>query len=99
MGNEVNLLEGVYISLSSMSLVFIILLIISLVLGSFKHIFKENNNKKDLASESNSQSNKELALTDEEDEEKVVVALAASIIAGKGKVNPNLHIKSITRIK
>lgn len=96
MGNEVNLIEGVYISLSSMSLVFIILLIISFVLSNFKHIFKGNNN---LAYESNNQSDKELALTDEDDEEKIVAALAASIMVGKGKINPNLHIKRITRIK
>lgn len=99
MGNEVNLLEGLYISLSSMILVFIILLIISFVLSSFKYIFKEKNDKKDLRYESNNQSNKELAVTDEDDEEKIIVALAASIMAGKGKINPNLHIKRITRIK
>lgn len=99
MGNELNLLDGLYISLSSMSLVFIILLLISFVLSSFKHIFKEKNYNKASDNEVNNQGSKELALTDEDDDEKVVIALAASIMAGEGKINPNLHIKSIKRIK
>ena len=33
-----------------------------------------------------------------DEEEKIVVALAASIMAGDGIPNPNLHIKRITRI-
>jgi hypothetical protein len=35
----------------------------------------------------------------DDEEERVVVALAASIMAGEGKINPNLHVKRIERIK
>lgn len=95
MNNELTLMQALYITVSSMAIVFLILLVISLILDSFKNIFKEKNK-----SEINKIKNKEVALTHEEDEEeKVVVALAASIMAGEGKLNPNLRIKSITRIK
>lgn len=95
MGNEINLIDGLYISLSSMSVVFLILLVISVVLSYFRNIFKVNTDEEKF----DNQSSKELALTDEDEEERVVVALAASIMVGQGKLNPNLHIKKITRIK
>lgn len=94
MGNEITLTQALYITISSMAIVFSILLLISFVLGSFKSIFKEKNKPKLEKIE-----NKEVAMTNEEDEEeKIVIALAASIMAGDGTVNPNLRIKSITRI-
>ncbi|MEG1310560.1 MAG: OadG family protein [Romboutsia sp.] len=95
MGNEIDLIDGLYISLSSMSVVFLILLVISVVLSYFRNIFKVNTDEEKF----DNQSSKELALTDEDEEERVVVALAASIMVGQGKLNPNLHIKKITRIK
>jgi len=95
MGNEITLMQALYITVSSMTIVFSILLLISLILGSFKTIFKEKNKP-----EVQKVENKEIAMTNEEDEEeKIVVALAASIMAGEGNLNPNLRIKSITRIK
>jgi len=95
MGNEITLMQALYITVSSMTIVFSILLLISLILGSFKTIFKEKNKP-----EVQKVENKEIAMTNEEDEEeKIVVALAASIMAREGNLNPNLRIKSITRIK
>lgn len=94
MENELTLMQALYITVSSMAIVFLILLVISLILDSFKNIFKEKNK-----SEIEQIKNTEVALTHDEEEEKVVVALAASIMAGEGKLNPNLRIKSITRIK
>ncbi|MCR8744778.1 OadG family protein [Romboutsia lituseburensis] len=95
MDGKISIMQGLYVTVISMGMVFIILFLISFILGSFKNLFKDKGkyvNKED--------HHKELALTDEEDEdEKVVVALAASIMAGQGKINPNLNIKSITRIK
>lgn len=91
MGIKIGIIEGLYITIVSMLVVFSILILISLILSSFKNIFKgvKDQVKKD-----------ELAMTNEEDEvEKIVVALVASIMAGGGKVNPNLHIKSITRLR
>ncbi|MGL5329138.1 MAG: OadG family protein [Peptostreptococcaceae bacterium] len=94
--NEISLIDGLYITLSSMLVVFLTLFVISLILSSFKNIFKENK----IIENKLSRHKEEVAITNEEDEEdKIVVALAASIMAGNGKVNPNLHIRSITRIK
>lgn len=96
-GNEISIMEAINITLSSMAIVFLALILISLVLSSFKYIFKtkpqgEKIVKKDIA--------KAQASFEEDDEEdKIVVALAASIMAGEGKINPNLHVKRITRIK
>lgn len=93
-----NLMEALSITVSSMAIVFLTLLLISFVLESFKIIFKEKPSTKD-----NNEANDEVSLTRDVDtideEEKVVVALAASIMAGEGKVNPNLHVKKISRIK
>lgn len=92
MGNELTMIDALSITVSSMTIVFLTLLVISLILGSFKNIFKEKP-KSDVK--------KEVAQTvvEDDEEERLVVALAASIMAGNGKVNPNLHIKSIKRVK
>lgn len=95
MTGKISIIQGLYVTVISMGIVFITLLLISFILGSFKNLSKEKG--KSVNKEGH---HKELALTDEEDEEeKVVVALAASVIAGKGKINPNLRVNSITRIK
>ena len=93
MGEKLTLIQALSVTISSMAIVFLTLLVISLILGSFKQIFKEKP-KADV--------NKEVAQTvveDDNEEEKVVVAIAASIMAGEGKVNPNLHVTSIKRVK
>ena len=97
-GNEISIMEAINITISSMAIVFLTLILISFVLSSFKYIFKtkpkvkEELVKKDLpVSQDNTY--------DDDDEDKIVVALAASIMAGDGKINPNLHVKKITRIK
>lgn len=95
MTGKISIMQGLYVTVISMGMVFITLFLISVILGSFKSLFKDK--VKPLNKEDH---HKELALTHEEDEEeKVVVALAASIMAGQGNINPNLRIKSITRIK
>ena len=102
MGENLNLMQALYVTISSMAMVFLILLVISGILSLFKHIFKnENNTKKpnvnntcrDFANNNSVEDNFEI-----DEEEKIVVALAASIMAGDGIPNPNLHIKRITRI-
>ncbi|WP_042274773.1 OadG family protein [[Clostridium] dakarense] len=92
MGNELTMIDALSITVSSMTIVFLTLLVISLILGSFKNIFKEKP-KVDVK--------KEVAQTvvEDDEEERLVVALAASIMAGNGKINPNLHIKNIKRVK
>lgn len=102
MGENLNLMQALYVTISSMAMVFLILLVISGVLSLFKYIFRnENNTKKpntnntckDFVNNNSVEDNFEI-----NEEEKIVVALAASIMAGDGIPNPNLHIKRITRI-
>ena len=102
MGENLNLMQALYVTISSMAMVFLILLVISGILSLFKYIFKyENNIKKpnanntcrDFVNNNSVEDNFEI-----DEEEKIVVALAASIMAGDGIPNPNLHIKRITRI-
>lgn len=96
-GNEISIMEAINITISSMTIVFLTLILISLVLSSFKYIFKAKPQvktfiKKEVEKE-------QIAFDEDEEEDRVVVALAASIMAGEGKINPNLHVKRITRIK
>lgn len=96
-GNEISIMEAINITISSMTIVFLTLILISLVLSSFKYIFKAKPQVKPVIKK---EVEKEQIAFDEDDEEdRVVVALAASIMAGEGKINPNLHVKRITRIK
>ena len=102
MGENLNLMQALYVTISSMAMVFFILLVISGILSLFKYIFKNENNIKkpnanntcrDFVNNNSVEDNFEI-----DEEEKIVVALAASIMAGDGIPNPNLHIKRITRI-
>ena len=102
MGENLNLMQALYVTISSMAMVFLILLVISGILSLFKYIFKNENNIKkpnanntcrDFVNNNSVEDNFEI-----DEEEKIVVALAASIMAGEGIPNPNLHIKRITRI-
>ena len=102
MGENLNLMQALYVTISSMAMVFLILLVISGILSLFKYIFKNenttkepnvNNTCRDFVNNNSIEDNFEI-----DEEEKIVVALAASIMAGDGIPNPNLHIKRITRI-
>ena len=102
MGENLNLMQALYVTISSMAMVFLILLVISGILSLFKYIFKNenttkepnaNNTCRDFINNNSIEDNFEI-----DEEEKIVVALAASIMAGDGIPNPNLHIKRITRI-
>ena len=67
------------------------------LLSFFKHIFKQPVKA---TAPAKPQVNKvEKVVEEDDEEERVVVALAASIMAGEGKINPNLHVKRIERIK
>lgn len=91
-------MEAINITISSMTIVFLTLILISLVLASFKYIFKTKPQVKEkLINKNLETTNTNFEKDDEED--KIVVALAASIMAGEGKIDPNLHVKRITRIK
>lgn len=95
MNGTTTIMDSISITISSMTIVFLTLVLIALVLGSFKYIFKEKPKaevKKTVVN--NNTSNDEIS-----EEERLVVALAASAMAGNGKINPNLHIKSIKRVR
>ncbi|WP_296648190.1 OadG family protein [Romboutsia sp. 13368] len=104
MGENLSLMQALYITVSSMLMVFLILLLISGVLSLFKYIFKNENEVK--TPPINNRCNGSIEHIEDNDvdsfdideEEKIVVALAASIMLGDGIPNPNLHIKKITRI-
>lgn len=105
MGENLNLIQALYITISSMAMVFIILLVISGVLSLFKYIFKKENdvkasNVKDISkgTVNNIKNDSVEENINIDEDEKIVVALAASIMAGDGIPNSNLHIKRITRI-
>lgn len=96
-GNEISIIEAINITISSMAIVFLILILISLVLISFKYIFKTKPQVEKIVKNDAVKIEQDFEEDDEED--KIVVAIAASIMAGEGKINPNLHVKRITRIK
>ncbi|MBQ6632085.1 MAG: OadG family protein [Romboutsia sp.] len=104
MGENLSLMQALYITISSMLMVFLILLLISGVLSLFKYIFKNESGVK--TPPINNRCNGNIKHTEDnvvdsfdiDEEEKIVVALAASIMLGDGIPNPNLHIKRITRI-
>lgn len=105
MGENLNLMQALYVTISSMAMVFLILLVISGILSLFKHIFKKENdvkasNVKDISkgTVNNIKNDSVEENINIDEDEKIVVALAASIMAGDGIPNPNLHIKRITRI-
>ena len=105
MGENLNLMQALYVTISSMAMVFLILLVISGVLSLFKYIFKKDNdvkasNVKDISkgTVNNIKNDSVEENINIDEDEKIVVALAASIMAGDGIPNPNLHIKRITRI-
>lgn len=88
MGENLNLMQALYVTISSMAMVFLILLVISGILSLFKYIFKNENNIKkpnanntcrDFVNNNSVEDNFEI-----DEEEKIVVALAASIMAGDG---------------
>ncbi|RDY26010.1 hypothetical protein CHL78_015370 [Romboutsia weinsteinii] len=86
-------MEAISITISSMTIVILTLAVISLVLSSFKFIFKEKP-KAEAKPVSNT-----VVVDDNDEEERLVACLAASAMAGDGKLNPNLYIKRVTRIK
>lgn len=97
--STIEIMDALSITLSSMTIVLLTLLLISFVLASFKYIFKPKAKASAIEEVANTVDKSEFVETDEDEDDQVVACLAASIMAGDGKLNPNLHIKRITRIK
>lgn len=92
--DNTTIMDAISITISSMTIVFLTLILIALVLGSFKYIFKEKPKAEVKKAVENTNT-----VNDDDEEERLVACLAASAMAGNGKINPNLHIKRVTRIK
>ena len=84
---QTTFMEAISITLSSMAIVLATLALIAFILGSFKHLFKEEKPKA------------KAKLVEENDEEKIVAALVTSIIAAEQAQHTNFHVRSIKRVK
>ncbi len=101
LGNEVSISEALIVSLGSIMLVFALLFLLSLILASFKYIFKKkkvkviqkNNSIQEIATGIN-----EIEITSLEEEDDIVACLAATIAASSGNRNSRIHVRSIKRI-
>lgn len=87
-------MEAISITISSMTIVLLTLALIAVILSSFKAIFKEQKKEQAPAPAVNTNT-----VIENDEEERLVACLAASAMAGNGKINPNLHIRRVTRIK
>ncbi|WP_122638557.1 OadG family protein [Romboutsia sp. Marseille-P6047] len=90
---NITFMDGISITISSMTIVLLTLALIAVVLSSFKVLFKENKKEEVKPVTTNT------VIDDNDEEERLVACLTASIMAGNGKLNPNLHIRSIKRVK
>ena len=101
LGNEVPISQALIVSLGSILLVFALLFLLSMILGSFKYIFKEKkvevieqvNSIQEIATCRN-----EIEITSLEEEDDIVACLAATIVASSGNKNSRIHVRSIKRI-
>ncbi|MGK0468115.1 OadG family transporter subunit [Clostridium sp.] len=101
LGNEVSMSEALNVSLGSIVLVFSLLFLLALILGTFKHIFKEK--KVEVIEAVNSiqeivTSRNEVEITSLEEEDDIVACIAATIAASDGNRNSRIHVRSIKRI-
>lgn len=87
-------MEAISITISSMTIVLLTLALIAVILSLFKAIFKEQKKEQAPAPAVNTNT-----VVENDEEERLVACLAASAMAGNGKINPNLHIRRVTRIK
>ena len=89
---QTTFMEAISITLSSMAIVLATLALIAFILGSFKHLFKEEKPKAKAKLAVNK-------VVEENDEEKIVAALVTSIIAAEQAQHTNFHVRSIKRVK
>lgn len=89
--NNFNLSDGLTVSIFAMLVVFVILILLSLILTTFKYLPKEA--KKETVKTAPSKG----TFSDNDDEEKMVAMLTASALA-KEYYAGNVKIKSIKRI-
>lgn len=94
MGENITLLDALLISISSMTIVFVVLYVISAILGLFKTIFYKDNSTIKADKQTKLDDSKEV-----EEEDRLVLALAAAALASNNRSNRNFHISKITRVQ
>lgn len=105
MGEKISLMSGLQISVMAMLIVFVTLYLISIVLGGFKKVFKEEKKiektverKQDLIKET-IEEKKAISLDElEEDEDMMLAAMIASMEASAGNKETNYKIVSIKQL-
>ncbi|MFL2101430.1 OadG family transporter subunit [Desemzia sp. FAM 23989] len=97
---DISLLRGINISITSIVIVFLVLLGLQLILTSFKYIFKE---EKEIPTRKESVPVQPVQMKNdvlEEDEEtKTVAALMALVLANEDQQDKHYQVTSIKRVK
>lgn len=97
---DISLLRGINISITSIVIVFLVLLGLQLILTSFKYIFKE---EKEISTKKESVPVQPVQMKNdvlEEDEEtKTVAALMALVLANEDQQDKHYQVTSIKRVK
>ena len=89
---NITFMAAISITISSMAIVLLTLALIAILLSSFSFIFKEKKKEQTPSVNYNT-------VVEDDEDDRLVACLAASAMAGNGKINPNLHIRRVTRIK
>lgn len=107
---HVSIVYGIKLSIMSMLIVFVLLYFISLILESFKILFKENKSKEKNISKKIEKQKKEVKVEKiindkgitfeeiEEDKDMLIAAMVASIEASGEKKESNYKIVSIKKL-
>lgn len=94
---DISLLKGITISITSIVMVFLVLLGLQLILTSFKYIFKEETEKPIKIENAPVQMQKDPL--EEDEETKTVAALTALILANEDQQDKHYQVTSIKRVK
>ncbi|MGX7394324.1 OadG family transporter subunit [Carnobacterium mobile] len=94
---DISLLKGITISITSIVMVFLVLLGLLLILTSFKYIFKEKTEKPIKIENAPVQMQKDPL--EEDEETKTVAALTALILANEDQQDKHYQVTSIKRVK
>ncbi|SFH64035.1 OadG family transporter subunit [Pisciglobus halotolerans] len=94
---NISLLKGINISVTSIVMVFLVLLGLQLILTSFKYIFREEKEKLTKTENAPIQTKKDSL--EEDEETKMVAALTALILANEDQQDKHYQVTSIKRVK
>lgn len=102
MGEHISIGDSLIITLFSISMVFIVLVFISMFISLLKNLDRKEQSTVKKEIKKVPQTNKELAKTEEKvntvDDEELVAVISAAIAASLGASLPEINIKKINRI-